>query len=278
MVALPLTLKLALAGLCTLLGHLVAGRLHRTHRADLDSALRHAPWLSLLALVTALVGGAAWLLTLRPDFTWALPLWLQYWAPALNWTAILTALSFLFATTLSLAARTSDVRGWPLLVIAIAALGGTEWLQARLLTAPVLSVKQTSDGVVLQTSGRSCGAAAGANVARWFGIQATEREMALRFGTTLGTSAAQIVYGMRELGIEGTQVTIDPHALAGLEPPAMLLLEPRSALTPGHIVAYTGQQNGRPVVLDSLSGRTTWAADRVPDTWRGRAIVFRRTP
>jgi ABC-type bacteriocin/lantibiotic exporter with double-glycine peptidase domain len=70
--------------------------------------------------------------------------------------------------------------------------------------------------VVPQTSGQSCGAAAGANVARWFGLRRSERDMASLFGTSVGTSAAQVIYGLRELGIEGQQVRADRKALARL--------------------------------------------------------------
>lgn len=273
-VALPLSLKIALAVICTLLGHRVATRLHLDHRAGLDNALRHAPWLALLGLSTAVLGGAAWVLTLRPDYTWSLPLWLQYWATAINWSVVLATLCFLFATTLSLARRTRDARGWPLLVIAVATLGGLEWYQLSLLAPPNLGAKETTDGVVLQTSGRSCGAASAANVARCFGFHATEAEMARRLGTSAGTSAAQVIYGLEELGIHGTPTTIPPSQLASLRPPAILFLEARGPLSVGHIVAYLGRSEAAFVILDPLQGRVMWRADQMPHGWNGRAIEF----
>ena len=80
--------------------------------------------------------------------------------------------------------------------------------------------------------------------------------MAQRFRTSAGTSAAQIIYGMRGLGLEGTPITIEPEALAGLKPPAILFMEPRHPLQAGHIVAFVGRDEHRFVVLDPLSGRT----------------------
>ncbi|MDH5673707.1 MAG: cysteine peptidase family C39 domain-containing protein [Myxococcales bacterium] len=278
MVALPIGLKFTLATIAAALGVRIGSRLWHKHGAGLDDALKFAPWLSVVAVVVVLDASAAWLLTLRPDFVWALPLWLQYSATALNWAIATAAMVLLFSVVLSLSVRARDVRAWPLLILAFGSLGAVEWYQASMLERPELRARETPEGWVLQTSGRSCGAATGANIARAFGLQATEREMAERFGTSAGASAAQMVFGLRELGIEGMLRHVRPQGIRALKAPAALFLEPRSPFDAGHIVMLADGDGSTVQIVDPLQGRTVWHSSSLPGRWRGRAIEFQRSP
>lgn len=154
---------------------------------------------------------------------WDLPLWLSYYRETLMWGTLLVLGAFVFTVGAVVSFHTCHRERWKVVsggVLFLMAFHGAQWYYTRPV-APGLTHEMTTDGVILQTSGVSCAAASGANIARAFGLGKTEKEMAELFGTTklLGTSDAQVVYGMRTLGFVADRVEIpgaDPAQLASL--------------------------------------------------------------
>jgi hypothetical protein len=136
---------------------------------------------------------------LSSEIAWNMPLILEYHQVRLIWGINLSMMVFIFASAATLAILTRHQKRGRLLFSVILIVIGIEvlfWRWTRPI-APSLEARVSPDGVILQTSGSSCVAAACANIASLYGVKTTEKEMDKILGTTLlGTRAAQIIYGM----------------------------------------------------------------------------------
>jgi hypothetical protein len=244
----------------------------------LDKGLRHTPGLAVGVFFVGLVVVALMLLRSRLALAWHMPLWFAYYYTALLWGVFLAVMACVFSAATVIAFRTQHVGRWKIV------LGGTlvlvtvhvvQWQFTRPV-APALTHVTLPDGVILQSSGESCAAAAGANIVRVFGMQKTEQEMAVLFGTTrgLGTSAAQVIYGMRTLGVAASKVHIPDADPARLTAPAMLFIDHPEAGPESHAVAYMGLANGQAEIWDSLVGKRWLDTHQLRQIWHGRGIVF----
>jgi hypothetical protein len=160
-------------------------------------------------------------------------------------------------------------------MVFLMAFHGAQWYYTRPV-APDLTHETTPDGVILQTSEVSCAAASGANIAQAFGLAKTEKEMAALFGTTkpLGTSDAQIVYGMRTLGLVADRVTIpgaDPAQLASL---AMLFVDHPATGPESHAVAFMQFAKDHAEIWDPLVGKRFLTKRQLAEIWHGHAVLF----
>jgi hypothetical protein len=126
------------------------------------------------------------------------------------------------------------------------------------------------DGVIMQSTGATCVAATGANIACRLGVTVTEAEMIDRMGTTVrGTSVAQAIRGMAELGLGNHRVTAD--RLQDVHPPAMLY----EAYQP-HVVALMGWKDGKAEIWDPSRGKRLLTPELVDKFWAHHAMEFYR--
>lgn len=129
-----------------------------------------------------------------------------------------------------------------------------------------------SDGVVRQTSGATCAAAACANIARIYHVELTEADMVLALGTTeSGTSPAQIVVGMRRLGFPSRKRISAERDIAAVTPPAVLFV--RYGNEPlGHAVAFVRRDGDNVTILDPKSGKADITLEQLQTEWAGYAV------
>lgn len=281
MVAVPLTVEILVLLACIAAGGWDARRLRRrVPSIHVDDALRHAPHLYAAAvlLVIPLAGNVA--LRIEPDWLWQLPLWAQYHLSALHWGLALVAFAYLFAfiTTLAHATHHPERHKLPVAgVLLVAVVLQAQHTYTRPI-APTLHHEVTPDGVILQTSGKSCVAASGANVVRLLGGDATEKQMAELYGTADGTSPAQVVYGMREIGIDCTPLELDPSGIEALHPPVMLFVDHPVQGYEAHATVFVGLHQDAAEIWDPLSGKELIPRRDLPRRWHGHGLACTRTP
>lgn len=273
---LPLWLNLAavLSGLA--LGFASARRVMERHPGvGLSGLLSRAKWLYAVLVLVALLVGAAATLFVSEEAVWALPLWLQYYFSPALWAGLLFSVALLFAVAGTVALETGHPERWKLVAagaVLVIALEIGQWTW----TEPVASElrDRVEGGHVLQTHPASCACASGANIARELGIERSEREMAHLMRTSvMGTSAAQVVYGMRAAGI-ACEPWLDPGAdPAALPLPAMLFVDHPAVGPEGHAVAMLAYEDGYALIVDPLIGRLQRTPDALQQVWHGRAVV-----
>ena len=283
MVALPHWLTLLILLSASSLGAvLAASSLRRIPCLTVENSLRRQPLLFAAICAPALVVAIGYIPPTRLDeWLWYLPLWLHYWAVGLMWTYFGALTAFLGAYTATLAYKTKHRQRNE------AALGSIVMLVAVLLpqwtfTRPVakdLYDNSTRDGIVFQSSGVSCAAASGANIARLLGLRdVDERMAALAMGTTrMGTTMPQAVKGMRTLGIECTPTRISPPEIDRLATPAFLYIDYPGVGRNGHAIALVTQEsNGRYLIIDPLGGKASWSRDQLLEIWHGLSVSCTR--
>jgi hypothetical protein len=278
MVGIPIYLNIILLILFVFTGFMESRRLFRRDPdLDMKTALKRAPYLyvlipvSIILLVVANIN--------RPHLIWNLPLWLQYHYTALNWGAILAIFSFIFSLASAIAFRTGHRERWKLVIAGVLLIGvvqAMQWSYTRPI-APLLKDVFGSSGLVFQSYNSSCAAASGASIARTFGLEKTEKEMAELFGTTMGgTSGAQVIYGMRKIGFACNKVEIldcDPQKL---QAPAMIFIDNQFTGPESHAAAYLGLDTGKAEIWDPLEGKRLLRKNELRKIWHGRGIEIRR--
>jgi len=279
MVGVPLSLEILL-----LLASILAGVLEyrrsvaRGTRLTLDRVVRQVPSLYIGVLLLLLGLLAIQIVNASSSLAWHLPLWWMYYDTVLLWGMFLALCAFVFSLAATVAFDTHSRERWKIAIVGalvLVAIHGVQWYYTRPV-APYLRHETTGDGVILQSSGESCAAATGANIAGAFGLQKTEREMAGLFGTTkfFGTSPAQVVYGMRTLGLAAHRVQLpsaDPAQLTSL---AMLFVDHPATGPESHAVAFMGLTNGTAEIWDPLVGKRLLNKDQLARIWHGRGVVF----
>jgi hypothetical protein len=276
-----MSLDIGLLLLAACAGVLVWKRLAaRGIRLSLDGVVKQSPLLSV-GVPLMFCGVVAFAVaTSSSSLAWHLPLWLAYYDTALMWGTLLALSTFVLSLTVVVAFQTRHQKRWGVVsagVLVLVALHSVQWYYTQPV-APYLTHAGTADGVILQSSGESCAAAAGANIARGFGLQKTEKEMAELFGTTrfFGTSAAQVVYGMRALGLATHKVEIpeaDPAQLSSL---AMLFVDHPVTGPESHAVAFIGFAHGQAEIWDPLEGKRFLDKSQLAQIWHGRGLIFVR--
>ncbi len=258
------------------LGLLEARRVQRAGVRELRHAGQRVRYLyALLPILLLCLVGLFLMQTMR-DLWWRLPLLVEYSFLPLVWGAILGCFGFLFSLVCGLAWRLGDPTRRRLVVASLLMVVAAEvahWQYAR-LAAPGLRHLATSDGVVLQSSDATCAAASAANLLRLSGVQATERQLAVRFGSSVlfGTSIAQVVFGLRELGYDCRRFAEDPSSESSPPLPALLLVDHPAVGEEGHLVLATRRQGQRLEVLDPLTGRRELSRSELRRRWHGRGL------
>jgi hypothetical protein len=282
MVALPVWVTLiALAAGMLIGGMLAKWAFHRQPDLTIDNALKRMPLPFALAAMPAALFLA---LYLQNDVLLAalfkLPVTLGYWAIGLAWDYFAAVTAFLGAFVVMLAHRAQHVQrnqvvlACSLLLVAVLV---PQWTFTRPV-ADKLTHDVDRDGAVYQTSGVSCAAASGANIARTLGlIDVSEAATARAMGTTqLGTTMPQAVVGMKALGISCTPLSAPADPIR-IETPAFLFIDHPSVGRNGHAIALLRRSgDNRYVVIDPLSGRQSWTREQLDKVWHGFAVSCRK--
>lgn len=283
MVALPLWLNALILALAAVTGwRLALAKLRQIPDLTVDNAVAKLPVLfSAIGLAVILMVPILLLGYYYQRLLWFLPFWLQYWSAGLVWAFYAAAFMFVGAFVLTLAFRTGHRQRKGLVVLMITGLAA--FLVSQDMFTSSIAGKLTDDilpdGTVLQTSGVSCAAASGANVARLLGQrQVREAEVALAMGTSRsGTSMPQVVVGMRAFGIECTPVALQAGEIDRLTTPAILFVDHPATGPEGHaMVLIKREADGRFRVIDPLYGRDLWPRTKLESVWHGLAVGCRR--
>ncbi|MCZ6689914.1 MAG: cysteine peptidase family C39 domain-containing protein [Planctomycetota bacterium] len=240
---------------------------------------KRAPFLlapvALVAAYAIFYVAVSWEISTR----WSMPLWFQLRGQQILWAALLGVVTFLASLSASASFKVGDPRRWKL-VFAFSLLVGSIYFLIHNLNAPIaprLVELVDEDGVILQTSGVSCVAASAANIVRLYGIERTEKAMADYLGTTrMGTTMAQLIYGLDRMGFECRPVERPDGAPLELRAPAVLLVDHPRTPREGHAVAYVGKKEGLFEILDPTLGRIRLTQEQVSVIWHGHAVECRK--
>ena len=242
---------------------------------NMKTVLKRAPYLYVLiplSLILLIVANLN-----RPRLIWNLPLWLQYHYTALTWGGILAIFTFVFSLAAAVALRTQHRERWKIVIagtLLIFVIQVIQWNYTRPIAPRLKDIVATS-GTVMQTSNASCAAASGASIVRTFGEQRTEKQMAELYGTTVGgTSGAQVIYGMREIGFSCNKVRVLDSNPEKLNAPAMLFIDNQFTGPESHAVAYMGFNKDKAEIFDPLEGRRFLSKNQLAKIWHGRGIEF----
>ena len=209
-----------------------------------------------------------------PSLQWDMPDWLQlHWA-ALSWGIVSGLLAYVFGFCSIVALATGHRWRWGLVYFGVAVLAVIQayagW-SSRPMLPSMGETRISSDGVILQTTPYTCVPAAGANIAAILGVHTTEGKLVELFHTTRdGTFPAQVLRGMKELGISGRKVT-DYNGIRALRPPAMLFI-----FGDTHAVVYAGMSGGRAEIWNPSVGKALLPEWRLGQMWEGHALEFQR--
>ncbi len=279
MLALPYALTGLVLAVAIVCGILYGRRLHR-RGVSLDAKLRvrELPLIpvTILAFVAVVVGANQ--LAARPELAWRLPLAIEYCFRPIFWTLKLFFIAFPMAAISRLAYLNRHRARHLILAFSIAAIAAVE-IQLRLAHRPYLGEvfdKRTPAGIILQSTDATCAAASSANVARAFGLDVSEADLIRILNTTWeGTSPAQVVYGMRSLGLDARKTSSARRDLSDITPPAVLFVD-FANLPDGHAVAYMKREGEEFEIWDPTGGRRLSTVGQVRDIWRGHAVEVRR--
>jgi hypothetical protein len=211
----------------------------------------------------------------NPSLQWEMPAWLQvYWA-ALSWGMVSGILAYVFGICSVAAFATGHRWRWPVVwfgVAVLAVIQGYAGWSSRPNLPPLGAGRLSGDGVVLQTTPFTCVPAAGANIAAILGVHTTERELVELFHTTRdGTFPAQVLYGLKKLGISGQKAMVNA-GIQAVNPPAMLFIRGDT-----HAVVYAGMTGGLVEIWNPSFGKSFIPESRLRQYWDGHALEFKRT-
>jgi len=214
---------------------------------------------------------------LNSEVYWAVPYWVDLHSSLLRWGDTFLVLGYILVLTSYLAWSEHHPQRIPLSVIGTVIV--LCLLTIRYLQNPPLHLhpegKLTPEGYVLQSTGSSCAAASGANIAKDLGVETTEHEMVALMGTNgEGTSVAQVILGMRKLGIEGEKVIRE--GLEELEIPAMLFVDHIATGPESHAIVLLKNEEGQTVIVDPLFGTVDMTRFQTSNVWHGKAVEFSR--
>lgn len=274
----PIWLSLLAVASASMLGFAYGKRLH-ARGFDIAARIRFSdcPLIPVALLLFVLLHVVTSTVLGNPQIAWPLPVFLEYHLTAALWVLKVAFVAFGMSSVTVAGFLQGHSSRWALLVFSTAAILTVEGL-ARYSTQPNLGVIEAreAEGVVLQTNPSTCAAASVANIARHFGIEATEARMVELLHTTwAGTSPAQIVYGFRAMGLEARKVQHEHRDLAKVNPPAVLLVDVGEE-PDAHAIAFIARKGDRFEIWDPIGGRSDLPLDTIQQRWRGRAIEVRK--
>ncbi len=246
---------------------------------ELETVLKKAPYLYVLIPV----GFIPLIISIPmriPSFAWQAPFWFKLHFTAILWGSIISIFSFVFSLGSSICFRSRHKEKSKVAAAGIFLVIGIQIIQYN-YTRPIASKLHesvTPSGHIMQTSGSSCAAASAAIIAGSFGIEKTEKEMAVLFGTSVfGTSDAQVIYGMRKTGFSCKKVEIPNADPEKLNTPAMLFIDHPMTGPESHAVVCMGFRDGKAEIRDPLHYDIRFQSkEELAKVWHGRGIEFGR--
>lgn len=276
MTRIPIAVNIIIILLPILAGFAEGKRLWGKYNGDtLENVLKKVPHLYILIPLFLIFFSTNILIQKYDHIVWYLPLWLQYYYSAVTWSGILVFFAFMFSLVLTLSFKMQHRERWKIAITAILFVLTLQTIQ-YVLTKPIAATlydKRGYGNIILQSSSSSCAAASAANILARFGMEITEPEMAALFGTTsiTGTTAAQIVYGLKHLDIKGKPVfqKQQPH-IERLHPPAILFVD--YAGFEDHAIAMLRIAANGIEIIDPMIGKNSLTKERLEKIWHGKAI------
>lgn len=255
-------------------------RLHRDgFNISAKISVNECPLLPIALLLFVFLQVVASTLFQFPRIGWALPVFVGYHLLQAVWIIKLFFVTFALVAISTVGVRQHHAWSRRIVVFSVIVLVIVEAM-TRISVQPFLGKvgSRVDGGIIFQTNASTCAAASAANVAGYFGIHKTEADMVKLLHTTwAGTSPAQIVYGLRALGLNAKKVYEPDHDLAKVHPPAILLVDSGSE-PDAHAIAYMRQRADLFEIWDPSRGRLIAPMTEIEDHWhwRGRAIEVRR--
>ena len=206
---------------------------------------------------------------------WNLPYWVDYYFHSFPMWTILGIFGYLFGFATALAYKSGFERKAMLVRISVIftlTILGLHVAQVYPAYASI-GVKTDKYGNILQSSGVSCAAASGANIAKFYNNTVTEKEMAGLMGTYyfMGTSDSYIHYGMAKIGLDCQRRTSANSDITEIAPPAILFIDDSSAGPEGHAVAFM-EMKEKAVIIDPLLGVRRLGNAELSKAWHGKAM------
>ncbi len=229
--------------------------------------------LSTLLITLPLAHLADWL----PSLYLLTPMIYRIYADIIIFGLTLMATTFVCIAVSTLAIFTNHRyrRSLPLLMATVITVIDFTYYQRMEPIASILGDDKTEMGVILQTSGASCSAATCANIAAFYGLNVSEKEMAELLGTTRrGTERSQVLYGMKQLGFSSNEIFQTEIDLTRIRPPAYLNVGHPVTGPESHAVAYMGRADGKFEIWDPLSGKVYMSPKQIYQIWLGKAMEF----
>lgn len=236
-------------------------------------------------VILGVLGLVAWLLPfISPGIAWQMPLWLNLYMTEITYGMIGIVFGVFFGLALTAASkedRRKAISVGVFIAIVLGVIFALQWRNQRLeyLAVPELHDTPWQGEMIMQTTDESCAPAAGANIAGILGVSVSEKEMAKHMGTTTsGTSWAQVIVGMRKIGIEGEKFEMDPAALDQIPLPSMLFVYHQAAGPETHTIAAVARDSTEQTIeiWDPLVGKVNFNREQLTDIWNGRGISFER--
>lgn len=258
------------------IGVVLGGRITlRFPDIQLESLLRRVPVLRVLTVFGAVVVAAVMALEASDSLCQWLPLLWQRHRAAANWMMASGLFGLACGFLLAIAVQTRHDQRRLVLAATMAghALFAITHFEKHGDVSAQLWVRQTSDGIVLQSHGATCTAATLANIARRYGPALDERGAVRLLGTTTGgTSPGQMRYALDRLGIPFRTLNVRTLHLADVSAPAILFIDHPVVGREGHSVAYMGPAGDGFEIWDPLTGRELWSTTDVESRWHGNGI------
>ena len=267
-----LAVQLMAMGIGVALGRRITSRIPDI---QLESLFQRVPLLHVVTVLGAAVLAAVMALEASDAPCQWLPLLWQRHRAAANWM-IASGLFGLAAGFLSaVAVRTGHDQRRLVLACTLAghAIFAITHVQKYGDVSAWLSVRETPDGIVLQSHPATCTAATLANIARQSGLVLDERGAVRLLGTTsAGTNRGQMRYALERLGIPFRMIDGRTTRLGDVSAPAILCVDHPAVGREGHSVAYMGRVQDRFEIWDPVSGRELWSEADAESCWHGHGI------
>lgn len=232
------------------------GRVLLKKGATANDLFKGKPAVSLLFLGLYI---ALLLLALNVPQMQVLPLEWRFYGMQVTWTVMRVLLLGFCGLAFTVSWRTARSQVAAIVLLGVIGVAGFSTAEGYFL-APIhreLHNNLQPNGVFKQTSMSSCAPAAMATVLRRWGIEATESSVAKLAGTSrLGTSMPQLIVGVRELGMDGVELSPRWEQMRQINRPGVLgvWLIDGSRMLP-HAVALLEMTEDQVAIGDSASGK-----------------------
>lgn len=237
--------------------------------------LRQVPLLSAIALIFIFGNTLMSVVVNNRALNWYVPSDILFYDPIFRLLANQLLSGFLFVAIAAIARRESHLAFTSTIMLSLIVIVGIDVYPRYMLRPIEINTEKTDrDGVIIQSTGDSCAAASGANIARLLGVKdATEASMARLMATTnQGTTDAGIIHAMRKTGLKVNKRSIPSRDLTQLTPPALLLVD-LPMQQEAHCIMFAGMKDdGKAEIWDPLVGRVCVDLEMIKERWPGHAF------